>query len=132
MELPASRLKYHNVILIFHWQVLTLAIITLLLLSSPSDAQDANPYRITFTRELNSNTVTLHCNDGPNPNTVLIFFLNEIDLESYTMLGTIPNPSDRSVTFEIDRMHEGNYSCGSMDEKSTSITLIGKRCIHIL
>ena len=94
-------------------RVLTFAISILLLLSGSFEAQpDGSPYQLFLHREGDSNTVTLTCNRmNDSDSNAIKYFLNGMELESYSLLKPIPSSGSQSVTFVIDRMHEGNYSC---------------------
>lgn len=92
----------------------------------------ASPLNLELTRDINSNVVQLHCVNatGVRLSTRATFYLNNTALNSdvYPSFRATVSESDM-VVFLIKPELEGRYTCGTGDQRSNAVLLIGKMII---
>ena len=86
------------------------------------------PFTLVDSRAVGSNSITLRCRRSSDDtfDREALYFLNGTRVDSID--GFVDTSQDpESVVFAISRRLEGEYSCGTENQKSDSLSFIGKK-----
>ena len=93
---------------------------------SPRPAAAQAPYTLVDSRAVGSNVITLRCrNSNDDFDSQAMYFLNGTRLDSHDGFQDTDEDPVR-VVFQINRRLEGEYSCGTLLQRSPSLSFVGK------
>ena len=95
-------------------------------------AEAQAPFTLVDSRATGSNIITLRCrNSDDNFDSQAHYFLNGTRLDSFDGFEDTDQDSG-IVVFLINRRLEGEYSCGTEDQRSDLLSFVGKTSYLIL